>query len=113
MLEGWINNFSEYEFSISHRAGVKQVLSDALSRLLSARDFSFSARNQVPVLGDSPDVAAEDSLPKNVVLASPNVDVFEIFSPAELAAAQKADTGQTTSSADAYIAILHQELVGA
>ena len=93
MLEGWINNFSEYEFSISHRAGVKQVLSDALSRLLSARDFSFSARNQVPVLGDSPDVAAEDSLPKNVFLASPNVDVFEIFSPAELAAAQKADTG--------------------
>ena len=93
MLEGWINNFSEYEFSISHRAGVKQVLSDALSRLLAARDFSFSARNQVPVLGDSPDDAAEDSLPKNVFLASPDINVFEIFSSSELAAAQKADTG--------------------
>ena len=29
MLEGWLNNFSEYEFSISHCAGVNQVLSDA------------------------------------------------------------------------------------
>ena len=45
------------------------------------------------MLGDSPDVAAEDSLPKNVFLASPHIDVFEMFSPSELAAAQKADTG--------------------
>ena len=93
MLEGWINNFSEYEFAISHRAGVNQVLSDALSRLHAARDFSYSARNQVPVLGDSPDDAAEDSLPKGVFLASPDVNVFEIFSSTEFSAAQKADPG--------------------
>jgi hypothetical protein len=101
ILENWMMNFEEYDYDLVHRAGNKQVLSDALSRLETARTYTYAAAKQVPVAEETADAYATTAEPPGVVLLTtssshPSIPSFletdlQIFSAAELRQAQRAD----------------------
>ena len=96
ILANWMMNFEDFKpfMTIVHRAGTKQVLSDALSRLTAARDYQYAALHQVPQPVDSADDVAACSLPPGVggTIFTTYAAPLAIFSDAELSIAQRADT---------------------